>query len=226
MSEYQDVEQIRDRQGYIIAFQALDVVTGEPVLLKAKNGALQVDLCELEDVRITIQEGTKLPVEFSEAQGVTIENVDPIPVSLPEGSVDVEIQNTDPIPVMFAATPDVAIPDGVEVTNFPSSFQVSNFPSAVTDDVIAVAPVVGEKTITGTAAALFAGASPLASRQLMRVRNLSLGQQILVGPSTVAGNGFPVEPGGEVLLKFNKEVPVAVYAISSGAAAKARVMEA
>jgi hypothetical protein len=121
---------------------------------------------------------------------------------------------------------DVAVPDGVDVTNFPSSFQVSNFPSAVTDDVIAVAPVVGEKTITSIPAALFAGASPLVSRQLIRVRNLSLGQQILVGPSTVANAGFPIEPGGEVLLKFNKEVPVALYGISSGAAAKVRVMEA
>jgi len=156
MSEYQDVEQIRDRQGYIIAFQALDVVTGEPVVLKAKNGALQVDLRELEDISITVEE--------------------------------------------------------VNITT--------------TDDVITVSPVVGEKTITSTAAALFAGASPLASRQFMRVHNLSLEQQILVGPSTVANTGFPIEPGGEVLLKFNKEVPVALYGISSGAAAKVRVMEA
>ena len=115
---------------------------------------------------------------------------------------------------------------GVAVTNFPSGFEVSNFPSPLTDDVVAVAPVVGEKTITQTAAALFAGSSALANRQLMRVRNLSLDQQVLVGPSTVAGTGFPVEPGGEFLFKFNKEVAVPVYAMSPGAAVKVRVMEA
>ena len=183
----------------IIPLQAEDATSGRPVALKSKNGALQVDLVEMEQVQISLPDGANL---------------------------NVEVQNTDPIPVMFAATPDVAVPDGVDVANFPSSFQVSNFPPAVTDDVIAVAPVVGEKTITSIPAALFAGASPLASRWFMRVRNLSLEQQILVGPSTVANTGFPIEPGGEVLLKFNKEVPVALYGISSGAAAKVRVMEA
>lgn len=130
------------------------------------------------------------------------------------------------IPVEFGSAPDVVIPGGVAVTNFPSGFEVSNFPSPLTDDVVAVAPVVGEKTITQTAAALFAGSSALANRQLMRVRNLSLDQQVLVGPSTVAGTGFPVEPGGEYLFKFNKAVAVPVYAMSPGAAAKVRVMEA
>jgi len=95
-----------------------------------------------------------------------------------------------------------------------------------TGDVVAVAPVVGEKTITQTAAALFAGSSALANRQFMRVRNLSLDQQVLFGPSTVGGAGFPVEPGGEFLFKFNKEVAVPVYAMSPGAAVKVRVMEA
>jgi len=206
----------------------VDPVSGNIIPLKlSPSGSLMVDLSEIETVQLNIPPGQEIPVTVGNAEAIPTKFLTPQEVKNAAGNpVDVNVANTDPIPVEFGSAPDVVIPGGVAVTNFPSGFEVSNFPSPLTDDVVAVAPVVGEKTITQTAAALFAGSSALANRQLMRVRNLSLDQQVLVGPSTVAGTGFPVEPGGEYLFKFNKAVAVPVYAISPGAAAKVRVMEA
>lgn len=91
-------------------------------------------------------------------------------------------------------------------------------------DAQKVAPVVGAKTVTTTAAEVFAGASKLASRYQLAIYNES-SLPIYVGPSGVTtANGFPVLPGDSVIIKIDPYTAVAWYAISTGSAA-VRVME-
>ena len=76
----------------------------------------------------------------------------------------------------------------------------------------------GIKTITNTAAAVFAGSSALASRVLVYVRNLAECVAILI-------NDRIVEPGEEIKLKFKASESVTIMGQSTGSAVRALVQE-
>ena len=91
---------------------------------------------------------------------------------------------------------------------------------------VTAAPVVGVKTITATAAEIFAGASVKASRRMMRIRNEDPALRLRIGPSTVTQqNGYVIEPGGTIEIQFDPATAVAIYGISEGAALSAGVLE-
>ena len=78
--------------------------------------------------------------------------------------------------------------------------------------------VTGTKTITNTAAAVFAGSSVLANRVFLYVRNLDDCIAILI-------NGRIVEPGEEIKLKFKASDATTIYGQSLGRAVQALVQE-
>lgn len=87
-------------------------------------------------------------------------------------------------------------------------------------------PVTGVKTITATAAELFAGGSRLAGRRKMIIKNEDAALRFRIGPSSVTQqNGFPMEPGAVVEISFDPSVSVPIYAISEGANLSVAVME-
>jgi len=87
-------------------------------------------------------------------------------------------------------------------------------------------PVVGRRTVTATAAEIFAGASRLASRRRLVIRNEDPVLRCLIGPATVSQQtGFPIEPGAVLEVPCDPEVAVPVYAISEGASLTVAVME-
>ena len=86
------------------------------------------------------------------------------------------------------------------------------------------APVVGAKTVSYTAAELFAGASRLANRYAMIVYNES-SEPVYWGPSGVTtSTGFPLLPQDSVVFQFNPSVATAIYFIA-GSNAAVRVVE-
>lgn len=99
---------------------------------------------------------------------------------------------------------------------------------AITSSIesVAAAPVVGVKTITATAAEIFAGASIKASRRKLIIRNEDSVLRLRVGPSSVTQqNGYPIEPGGTLEILFDPTAQVAIYGISEGAALSAAILE-
>ena len=78
--------------------------------------------------------------------------------------------------------------------------------------------VTETKTITNTAAAVFAGSSVLANRVFLYVRNLDDCVQIKI-------NGRIVEPGEEIKLKFKASDATIIYGQSTGRAVQALVQE-
>ena len=88
------------------------------------------------------------------------------------------------------------------------------------------APVVGVKTVTATAAEIFAGASAKSNRRKLILKNEDPVLRFRIGPSTVTQqNGFPVEPGAVVEIQFDPSTYVPIYAISEGASLQVAVME-
>ena len=86
------------------------------------------------------------------------------------------------------------------------------------------APVVGAKTVTSTAAELFAGASRLANRYTMTVYNES-SLPIYWGASGVTtANGFTLLPGDSVVFQFSPAVATPIYFIAAQSA-NVRVVE-
>jgi hypothetical protein len=85
-------------------------------------------------------------------------------------------------------------------------------------DTVDAAPVTGVKTVTATAAEIFAGASRKENRRYLIVKNESTQYRIRIGSSTVtAATGFPVEPGGIIEFNFNPSVVVQIFAVSESA---------
>ena len=78
--------------------------------------------------------------------------------------------------------------------------------------------VTGIKTITNTAAAVFAGSSVLANRVFVYVKNLDDCVAILI-------NGRIVEPGEEIKLKLKASESVTIMGQSTGRAVRALVQE-
>ncbi len=96
----------------------------------------------------------------------------------------------------------------------------------VTSETCSAAPVTGAKTVTATAAEIFAGASVKANRRKLIVKNEDPALRFRVGPSSVTQqNGFPVEPGATLELVFDPAVVVPVYAVAEGADLSVAVME-
>lgn len=86
------------------------------------------------------------------------------------------------------------------------------------------APVVGTKTVTTTAAELFAGASRLANRYAMIVYNESSVPVYWGSSGVTAATGFPLLPQDSVVFQFNPSVATAIYFIA-GSNAAVRVVE-
>ena len=88
------------------------------------------------------------------------------------------------------------------------------------------APVTGTKTITATAAELFAGASAKANRRYLKVKSEDPVLRMRIGGLSVSQqNGDPIEPGGTVIVHFDPAIAVPIYGISEGASLKVSVME-
>lgn len=91
---------------------------------------------------------------------------------------------------------------------------------------ISSSPVTGVKTVTSTAAELFAGSSRKSGRTVMTVRNVSNSIRIRIGPSGVTDvNGFSLEPGDAVELNFDPAVVTPIYAVSEAGNAMVEVFE-
>jgi len=87
-------------------------------------------------------------------------------------------------------------------------------------------PATGIKTITTTAAELFAGAYAKTNRRKLIIKNEDQSLRFRIGKADITQqNGFPVEPGAVVIIPFDPAVIVPIYAISDGASLQASVME-
>ena len=124
--------------------------------------------------------------------------------------------HVDDVKTLLTAIKDT---DGIKkITDTVSTDMTSRF------DTIKAAPVVGVKTVTTSAAEVFAGASRLANRYLMAVTNES-SQIIYWGPSGVTvANGFCLYPGDTHIFRFSPAVATPVYMIAA-ASAQIRVGE-
>lgn len=93
-------------------------------------------------------------------------------------------------------------------------------------NTVTVNPVIGVKSVTATAASIFAGASVLANRKKLILRNEDPAIRCRVGPSTVSQqSGFPIEPGGTLEITFDPVTAISIYAISEGASIQMAVIE-
>lgn len=94
------------------------------------------------------------------------------------------------------------------------------------NDTVTVNPVVGSKSVTAVAAALFAGSVVLANRKKLIIRNDDPVIRFRVGPSGVTQqSGFPVEPGASVEFTFDPATAISIFGISEGAAVAVQVIE-
>ena len=92
---------------------------------------------------------------------------------------------------------------------------------------ISSAPVVGVKTVTSTAAEIFAGASRKVGRSVLMIRNRSFAVRIRVGPSTVTDTtGWGIEPEAVLVLGFDPAADVPIYAVSEAGNVEVEVFEA
>ncbi len=119
------------------------------------------------------------------------------------------------------------LPAGTNVIGKVSIDAVSNKISLDSSiESVTASPVVGSKTVTATAAEVFAGSSVKTSRRKLIIRNEDQALRVRVGPSNVTQqNGYPVEPGGTLEIQFDPATDVAIYGISEGAALNVAVME-
>jgi hypothetical protein len=113
--------------------------------------------------------------------------------------------------------------DGDEIftESNPGVMQLSGSIETVVDN-----PATGIKTITTTAAELFAGAYAKTNRRKLIIKNEDQSLRFRIGKADITQqNGFPVEPGAVVIIPFDPAVIVPIYAISEGASLQASVME-
>lgn len=116
------------------------------------------------------------------------------------------------------------VSDWVNGTSITSKPKVSAISVGETTNV---APVTGSKTITATAAGVFAGSSVKAGRGRMVIKNEDPVLRFRLGPSNVSQQtGYPVEPGATVEIQFDPGIYIATYAISEGASIPVSVWEA
>lgn len=86
--------------------------------------------------------------------------------------------------------------------------------------------VTGRKTVTSTAAELFAGASRKSNRNRLVVKNLNPAVPIRLGSSGVSDTiGHTLEPGATVEVDLNPVVDTAVFAVSVAGNVTVEVLE-
>jgi hypothetical protein len=166
-----------------------------------------------------------LPAALSAGGGIKAGVVD----ALPAGTNNIgDVDLASSIPVGDNTIGRVKLTDGTAVPAVDAATQRLKVDAALTGSIETTnsAPVVGVKTVTATAAEVFAGASAKANRRKLLIKNESNTLRFRVGPSSVTQqNGFPVEPGAVVEFQFDPATAVAIYAISEGTSLSAAVME-
>jgi len=85
--------------------------------------------------------------------------------------------------------------------------------------------VTGAKTVTSTAAEIFAGSSCLAGRHTMVITNGGVDHVYIGASGVTTNNGFPLFPGDTIRIDFNPASNVPVFAVSDGANVNVRVVE-
>lgn len=76
--------------------------------------------------------------------------------------------------------------------------------------------VTGKKTVTATAAAMFAGTAPLANRYKMIVHNTSANTVYWGATGVTIETGFPLLPNDVVHFRFEIGTPLVIYFIADG----------
>ncbi len=122
---------------------------------------------------------------------------------------------------------------GIEIIH-PNATQMQNlvdkpvgYPAQNDTLSMLIAPVSGTVTVQSIAAvALKAGASALAGRSSLTVRNPSLDKAVRIGGAGITTKkGYLLEPQGSVTIVQDKTVAVAVYAIATGYEVALEVLE-
>jgi len=85
--------------------------------------------------------------------------------------------------------------------------------------------VTGAKTVTSTAAEIFAGSSRLAGRHAMVITNVGTDHVYIGASGVTTNNGFPLFPGDTIRIDFNPASNVPVFAVSGGPNVEVRVVE-
>jgi len=85
--------------------------------------------------------------------------------------------------------------------------------------------VTGAKTVTSTAAEIFAGSSRLAGRHAMVITNVGTDHVYIGASGVTTNNGFPLFPGDTIRIDFNPASNVPVFAVSGGPNVQVRVVE-
>ena len=92
---------------------------------------------------------------------------------------------------------------------------------------IGASPATGAKTVTATAAEVFAGASRKSGRSRLEIANRHSALTIRVGPAGVTDTtGRSVGPGATLTLDLDPTADVPIYAISEAGAVTVEVFEA
>lgn len=138
------------------------------------------------------------------------------------GTLDVQLKGRNVVQAIEEELPAGANQIGA-VKQGTAAAETAPWPVKQTDR-IAAAPVVGAKTISTSAAELFAGASRLANRISMTVYNEST-TTVYFGPAGVTtATGFPLLPGDSVTFQFRPSTATAIYGIGAASSA-VRVVE-
>ena len=117
----------------------------------------------------------------------------------------------------------------------PNSIQMQNlvdkpvaYPAQNESIAIAIAPATGTVTVQAAAAVeLKAGASALAERTRLVIKNPSIDTAVRIGGSEITTKrGYLLEPQGTVTIEQNSATAVAVYGRSTGWEVSLEVLEA
>jgi hypothetical protein len=206
--------------------------------LYGRNGANRVELYGPDGTPISTTSG-KLNIRASEIETLLAGG---LPAALSAGG-GLKVGVIDALPVGSNIIGQVKLTDGTDalLVNTNGSINIVPYNSAGTELFTAAnpgnvqltgsfatmrTPVTGVKTVTATAAEIFAGASRLVGRRKMILKNEDPILRFRIGPSSVTQqNGFPVEPSAVLELDFDPAVDVPIYAISEGASLLVAVME-
>jgi len=85
--------------------------------------------------------------------------------------------------------------------------------------------VTGAKTVTSTAAEIFAGASRLSGRHAMVITNAGADIVYIGASGVTTSNGFPLFPQDTLRIEFDPTSSVGVFACTSGPNVQVRVVE-
>jgi len=85
--------------------------------------------------------------------------------------------------------------------------------------------VTGAKTVVGTAAEIFAGASRLDNRHAMVITNMGADIVYIGAVGVTTNNGFPLFPQDTLRIEFDPTFSVGVFACTGGPNVQIRVVE-